>query len=134
MGRSPAREGRAVSLSKTWNVAKLCSKISSSWRMSSRFSAALRVIESSDGAGLAIDAPLASDNDNPPVRLFLLALPAKLPLRATCKTLPSSTSTKSPINFQFGLLKLLDGYSIAMTRATSPIQPTFFPLFHTSQL
>jgi hypothetical protein len=65
MGRSPAREGRAVSLSKTWNVAKLCSKISSSWRMSSRFSAALRVIESSDGAGLAIDAPLASDNDNP---------------------------------------------------------------------
>jgi hypothetical protein len=33
--------------------------------MSSRFSAALRVIESRDGAGLAIDAPLASDNDNP---------------------------------------------------------------------
>jgi hypothetical protein len=33
--------------------------------MSSQFSAALRVIESGDGAGLAIDAPLASDNDNP---------------------------------------------------------------------
>jgi hypothetical protein len=65
MGRSPAREERALSLSKTWNVAKLCSKISSSWRMSSQFSAALRVIESGDGAGLAIDAPLASDNDNP---------------------------------------------------------------------
>ena len=65
MGRSPAREERALSLSKTWNVAKLCSKISSSWRMSSQFSAALRVIESGDGAGLAIYAPLSSDNDNP---------------------------------------------------------------------
>ena len=63
MGRSPARKGRALSLSKTWNVAKLCSKISSSWIW--QFSAALRVIESSDGAGLAIDGPLASDNDNP---------------------------------------------------------------------
>jgi hypothetical protein len=65
MGRSPARKGRALSLLKTWNVAKLCSKISSSWRISSQFSAALRVIESGDGAALAIDAPLASGNDNP---------------------------------------------------------------------
>ena len=103
MGRSPARKGRALSLLKTWSVAKLCSKISSSWRISSQFSAALRVIESGDGAALAIDAPLpATTTTRPlltPVRFFSLALSAKLLLRATCKALPSSTSTKSPINF-----------------------------------
>jgi len=44
MGRSPVREERALSLSKTWNVAKLCSKISSSWRMSSRFSVTFGVL------------------------------------------------------------------------------------------
>jgi hypothetical protein len=63
--RSPARKGPSLSLSKTWNVAKLRSKISSSWRTISRLSPALSVIVSSDGAGLARDAPLASVNDNP---------------------------------------------------------------------
>ena len=65
MRRSPARGGRADSLSKTWNVAKLWSKISSSRRMISQFAAALRVIESDDGAGFAYDAPLAKVSDNP---------------------------------------------------------------------
>lgn len=65
MRRSPARLGRADSLSKTRNVAKLSSKISSSRRMISQFAAALRVIESDDGAGFAYDAPLAKVSDNP---------------------------------------------------------------------
>jgi hypothetical protein len=33
--------------------------------MSSRLSVTLRVVEPSDGAGLASDTPLASDNDSP---------------------------------------------------------------------
>jgi hypothetical protein len=33
--------------------------------MTPRLSVTLRVIEPSDGAGLASDTPLASDNDNP---------------------------------------------------------------------
>jgi hypothetical protein len=65
MSRLPARRDRADSLSKTWNVAKLWSKISSSRRSISQYSAALRVIESNDGVGFASDAPLAKVNDNP---------------------------------------------------------------------
>jgi hypothetical protein len=65
MSRSPARKAPALSLSKTQNVAKLTSQISSSWRMLSWLSLALRVMVSNDGVGVAMDAPLASDNDNP---------------------------------------------------------------------
>ena len=65
MGRSPARKGPTLSLSKTQNVTKLTSQISSSWRMLSWLSLALRVMVSNDGVGVAMDAPLASDNDNP---------------------------------------------------------------------
>ena len=65
MSRSPARKAPALSLSKTQNVAKLTSQISSSRRMFSWLSRALRVIVSNDGVGVAMDAPLASDNDNP---------------------------------------------------------------------
>jgi hypothetical protein len=52
-------------LSKTQNVTKLTSQISSSRRMFSWLSRALRVIVSNDGVGVAMAAPLASDNDNP---------------------------------------------------------------------
>jgi hypothetical protein len=65
MSRSPARKAPAPSLSKTQNVTKLTSHISSSRRMFSRLSRALRVIVSKDGVGVAMDALLASDNDNP---------------------------------------------------------------------
>ena len=112
MGRSPAREGRAVSLSKTWNVAKLCSKISSSWRMSSRFSAALRVIESSDGAGLAIDAPLASDNDNPAApktgKAFLARFACEASFARDMYNSPEFHFNQVAYQLQFGRLKLFD--------------------------
>jgi hypothetical protein len=65
MSRSPARKAPALSLSKTQNVTKLTSQISSSRRMFSWLSRASRVIVSNDGGGVAMDAPLASDNDNP---------------------------------------------------------------------
>src|SRR4029077_6519983 len=64
-GRSPAAKGLAPSLSKTWNVAKLTSQTSSSQRVISWLTAALRIIVSSGGEVLARDASLASANDNP---------------------------------------------------------------------
>jgi hypothetical protein len=64
MRRSRARV-RIDSLSKTWNVAKLSSKISSSRRIVSQLAVALRVIGSNDGTGFANEAPLAKVNDNP---------------------------------------------------------------------
>ena len=65
MCRSRVRKAPALSLSKTQNVTKLTSQISSSRRMFSWLSRASRVIVSNDGGGVAMDAPLASDNDNP---------------------------------------------------------------------
>jgi len=65
MSRLPGRKGPTLSPSKTWNVPKLRSKISSSWRTISRLSLGWRVIVSTDGVGFARDAPLASVNDNP---------------------------------------------------------------------
>ena len=65
MSRSPGRKAPALSLSKTQNVAKLTSQSSSSRRMLSWLSLALGVIVSNDGVAVAMDAPLASDNDNP---------------------------------------------------------------------
>jgi len=64
MRRSRARV-RIDSLSKTWNVARLSSKISSSRRIVSQVAVALRVIGSNDGAGFANEAPVAKVNDNP---------------------------------------------------------------------
>jgi hypothetical protein len=65
MCRSRMRNAPALSLSKTQNVTKLTSQISSSRRRFSWLSRASRVIVSNDGVGVAMDAPLASDNDSP---------------------------------------------------------------------
>jgi hypothetical protein len=64
MSRSPVRKAPTLSLSTTQNVTKLTSQISSSRKMFSWLSRALRVIVS-NVVGVAMEAPLASDNDNP---------------------------------------------------------------------
>jgi hypothetical protein len=60
-----APEGPSRFLSKTWNVAKLTSKIASSPSAISCATAVLLESMSAAGAPLAPYAPLASDNDNP---------------------------------------------------------------------
>jgi hypothetical protein len=55
----------AVSLSKTWNVAKLTSETSSSLSVISWLGAVERAWVSAAGTAVAADAPPASDNDTP---------------------------------------------------------------------
>jgi hypothetical protein len=106
MGRSPVRDALPRSLWKTWNVAKLTSKISSSRRTISWLTAALLVIVSNAGAVAAMDASLASVSDNPAapkagivlLRCFLFdarftGQPAVTPLTSVCLAIVSACAS-----------------------------------------
>jgi hypothetical protein len=97
VSRPLVRKAPALSLSKTQNDAKVTSKISSSRRIISWLTPALRVIVSSAGAVAARDASLANVSDNPAapkagivlLRRFLFdarftALPAFKPRTSVC--------------------------------------------------